>query len=121
MKRANGICISAIKHVASIPADIDQADFKEHAEMLGDGRLGQAEAGSNIADGAFLCSKKSEDVAAARFSDGVERIGGGRGARHEGIIFPYRNMSRGILRPAQGCPEDSSLRLEGQVVRARAG
>src|SRR5882724_5040821 len=65
--------------------------------MLGNGRLLEGESVNNLADGAFFKGEERQDVAAARFCDGVEGVRGGGSAWHGTNIYPYRNMSRTIL------------------------
>src|SRR5882762_3905686 len=65
--------------------------------MLGNGRLFEGESVNNLADGAFFKGEEGQDIAAARFGDGVESVGGGRSSWHEANIYPYRNMSSTIL------------------------
>jgi hypothetical protein len=76
---------------------MDQADVLEDAEMFGNGGLFEGESVHDITDGAFIESEERQYVAAARFGDGVEGVGGGGGAWHGSNIFPYRNMSSDIL------------------------
>src|SRR5882762_6726983 len=65
--------------------------------MLGNGRLFEGESVNNLADGAFFKGEERQDVAAARFCDGVEGVRGGGSAWHGTNIYPYRNMSRTIF------------------------
>ncbi len=98
MKRAERFGFAAVEHVAAVSANGYQADVFEDAEVLGDARLFEAERGDYVAHGALLQGQKREDSSAARFCDSVEGVGGGGSARHGMNIYPYRNMSRGILR-----------------------
>src|SRR5260221_11246927 len=65
--------------------------------MLGNGRLFERECVNNLADGAFFQGDEGQDVAAARFGDGVEGVRGGGSGWHGTNIYPYRNMSSAIL------------------------
>jgi len=98
MKRAERFGFGAVEHVAAVSANGYQADVFENAEVLGDARLFEAERGDYVAHGALLQGQKREDSSAARFCDSVEGVGGGGSARHGMNIYPYRNMSSGILR-----------------------
>jgi hypothetical protein len=97
VKRPNGVGVSVVEHLAALPSHIHQADFKQDAEVLGDGRLREIEIQNDIVYGALLRYEKRKNVAAAGFGHGVEGVGGGGSARHDWIIFPYRNMSSGKL------------------------
>jgi hypothetical protein len=101
MERPDRLGIGAIEHLAAVAADVNEANLEQHAEVLGDGRLRQIECGDDVVYGALLRYEEAENVAAAGFGHGVKGVGGGGGARHEWIIFPYRNMSR-VFFPAQG-------------------
>src|SRR5258708_33035261 len=65
--------------------------------MLGNGRLFERQSIHNLADGAFFRGEEGQDVAAARFGDGVKGVRGGGSAWHGTNIYPYRNMSSTIL------------------------
>jgi hypothetical protein len=67
--------------------------------MLGHGRLSEAEGNGDVADGTLFRTEILENLAAPGFGDRVERIGRGGSARHEPIIFPYRNMSTLVVPP----------------------
>jgi hypothetical protein len=97
MQRLDGLGVRSVEHLATLPPDIHQTDFKQDAEVLGNGRLRQIEAGDDVVYRALLGYEKGENVAATGFGHGVKGVGGCGGARHERIIFLYRNMSRGIL------------------------
>ena len=92
MERPDRLEIGAIKHLTPLSPYIDQADIAEHFEVLRNGRLAQVHHRDDIADGPFARRKVDEDVAPARFRDGIEDVGGGGGARHQEIVFPLRNM-----------------------------
>src|SRR5580704_4807698 len=97
MQRTDGIRVGSVKHVAAVAADADEADVFEDAQVLGDGRLLDAQAVDDFVDGAFLKDEVVQDVAAARFGDRVEGIGGSGGARHEVNIFPYGNICQALF------------------------
>jgi hypothetical protein len=96
----NGVGVGSIKHLSSLPSDIHKTDFEQHPKVLRNRRLGQTQRGDNVIYGALLGDEEGEDVAATRFGDGVEGVGGGGGARHERIIFLYGNMSSVIFGPS---------------------
>jgi hypothetical protein len=93
MQRPNRIGVGAIEHLAAVAAHVNEANFEQYAEVLGDGRLRQLKSGDDVVYGALLRYKEAENVATAGFGHGVKGVGGGGGARHERIIFLYRNMS----------------------------
>jgi hypothetical protein len=97
MQRTDGFGLSSIEHVATVTADGYQSDVFEDAEVFGDARLFESEAGNYVAYRALLQGQKREDSAATRFCDSVEGVGGGGSARHGINIYPYRNMSRNFL------------------------
>src|ERR1700722_11763256 len=99
---ADGVRVGPIKHVAAVAADADEADVFEDAQVLRDRRLLDAEGVDDFVDRAFLKDEVVQDVAAARFGDSVEGVGGCGGARHGSNIFPYGNMSRTIFRSPIG-------------------
>jgi hypothetical protein len=101
VERPDRIGVGAVKHLAAVATNVNQANFEKHSEVLRDRRLREIESGDDVVDGALLRYKEAENVAATGFGHGVKGVGGGGGARHEWIIFPYRNMSRDIF-SAQG-------------------
>ena len=101
MERADGFGVGSIKHVAAIAANVYQANVLENAEVLGDGWLLDAQAVDDLVDGSFLKDEVVQDVAAARFGDSVEGVGGCGGARHEFNIFPYGNICQALF--LRGC------------------
>jgi hypothetical protein len=99
VQRADGFGVGAIKPAPSLAACANESDVAQDAKVLGDGRLRQALSDYDVADRAFLEREVAQDFAAAWFGDGVEGIGGGGGARHEGdITFLYGNMSSEFFR-----------------------
>ena len=89
MQRAKGFRPGAIQHAPAFTAGANEANIAQHAQMLGDGGLLQAQAEDDLADGTFLGREIVEDLTAARLGDGVEGIGSGGGARHgEGLYIP---------------------------------
>ena len=120
MKWADGVRVGPIEHLPSIPTHLDEADVAEYLQVLGHGRLSQAELIDDVTDRSFGSGEENEDVAPSRFGDGVEDVGSRGRTRHDPIIFRIRNMSSPQvgghfgalwvvgdldrrLRPAQGC------------------
>ena len=93
----DGVGVGLVEHLAAIAAHANEADFAEDAEMLGDGRLLEAEGDDDVANGALLEGEIGEDVAAARFGDGVEGVGGGGGTRHGGRIHTHMGICQGEI------------------------
>src|SRR5438094_7070307 len=94
MKRTNRVRVRAIEHLPSVPPGAHEPDVAQHPEVLRHGRLTDSELRDNVGDVTLAWRQVHEDVAALRLSDGVEDVGGRRGARHEReYIFPLRNMS----------------------------
>src|SRR5579859_1646569 len=92
-QRANRHCIDTVEHLSSLPPRFNQTDLAQHLQMLGDGGLLHFHGVDDLADRALLQSEVIEDVAAARFGDGVESVGGCSRSSHDANIFPYQNMS----------------------------
>ena len=95
VERLDGLGIGAVELLAAVAADADEADVAENAEMFGHGGLFEAEAGDDSTDGLLVESEEEEDLAAARFGDSVESVGGGRGARHGGRIHAHMGICQG--------------------------
>jgi hypothetical protein len=68
--------------VATIAANVDQTYILEDAQVFGDGGLLEAESVHDITDRTFVESEKGKYVAAPRFGDGVEGVGGSGSAGH---------------------------------------
>src|SRR5262249_36819671 len=69
-----------------------QAGIPQHLQMLRDGRLRQLERVDDVADRAFVAGEELEDVAPPWFGDGVEGVGGRRGAGHASFIHSDMGM-----------------------------
>src|SRR5262249_53743889 len=96
-ERTNRHSIHSIKHLASLPSNVHEADFLQHLEVLRNRGLLHCESVHDFADRALLHGDVVEDVATARLGHGVESVGGCGCAWHGSNIFPYRNMSRIIF------------------------
>src|SRR5258708_33775540 len=96
VKRADRIRIGLVQDLAAVATAADEAYVAQHAQMLGYGRLFQAEGCDDLPDRALLEGQIVQDVAAAGFGDRVKSVGGGRGSCHEGkYIYLYGHMSTG--------------------------
>jgi len=92
VKRADGFGVSAVENLAAVAASGDETNFAKDAEMFGDRGLLDAESGDDVANGAFLESQEGKNVAAARFGDSVEGVGGCGGARHGRRIHSHMGI-----------------------------
>src|SRR5262245_3960828 len=93
--RPEFLAVQAVHTTPAFPHDADQADFAEHAEVLGDLRLGPADLRDEPGDvtPTLAVGDGAEDLASPRLGDGSERVGGRRRACHARNIFRYGNMS----------------------------
>jgi hypothetical protein len=78
--------------VATVAANVNQADVFEDAEVFRDRGLFEAESVHDISDRAFIDREKGKDIAAARFCDGVEGVGGGGCTRHAERIHAHMGI-----------------------------
>jgi len=109
--------------MATIAANVDQTDVLEDAEVFGNGGLFEAESIHDITDRAFIESEKGEDVAASRFCDGVEGVGGCGGARHRERIHSHMGICQAkilaSLRPEKSATYMAEKRLAELGLRLR--
>ncbi|HET9320335.1 MAG TPA: hypothetical protein VFO27_11175 [Bryobacteraceae bacterium] len=84
---------------------MNQANVFEDAEVFGDGGLCKGESVHDITDWAFIEGEKGKDVAAARFCDGVEGVGGGGCTSHGERIHAHMGI----------CQEKNLRRSEGRI------
>ena len=78
---------------------MNQAHLAQHAQVLGNRRLVEADRDHDVADLAFAYRKKTQNLAPARFGDGIEGVRCGGGSCHEtNNTCLYWNMSREFLR-----------------------
>jgi hypothetical protein len=69
--------VEPIETASASPTDGNQPDAAEDAEVLGDGRLREAEGVDQVSHGVFAAAgEQVDDPPAARFGDGVEDVGG---------------------------------------------
>src|SRR5437016_381327 len=88
--------VRAIELVASVAAHVHQSNITQHPQVLRDRGLRQLESDHDLLDRAFAGGQVLEDLAPARLSDRVERIGCGRCPCHgSNNTYPYGNMSNG--------------------------
>jgi hypothetical protein len=93
----DGLRVRLIEHLAAVASHPNETDLAEYAKVLGNGRLLQAKARDDVAHGTLLRREIAEDVAAARFGDGVKGIGGGGGSRHGQRIHAYMGICKGVF------------------------
>src|SRR5262245_33843108 len=103
----------------SVDPNLHEVDGTQHTEMLRHLRLAEAELFDQVADGRLPGAEGIEEVAPARFGDGVERVGGRGGAGHVGIICRYRNVST-RLSPRAGSMPPTSERGDADEVTVEA-
>jgi GNAT superfamily N-acetyltransferase len=80
----------------------DQLNLAEHAEMLGSAGLSDPQFRRQLQDRTLALFQQLKDVAALRFGDRIERVGGRRGSGHDRIICLYRHASTLAGSPAAG-------------------
>jgi hypothetical protein len=93
VERPDSFRVGSIEHLPTVAPHLDEADFPQYPEMLGDRRLRQVERCNNVADRTGVARQKMEDRPPLRFGDGVEHIRVRGSARHPAIICLYRNVS----------------------------
>src|ERR1700704_1505822 len=101
-----GLGAQPIPAALPVRADLDEAGFPQHLEVLGDSRLAEADARDELGDRPLTVAQEVEDLATGWFRE--RRVG-----RHE-LILPNRNMSatnhecyeplRQLLVPSYGAP-----------------
>jgi hypothetical protein len=74
VKRAYRFSIGPVQFLAALAAHSNQAHVAEHAQVLGDGRLLQAEGCHNLSDGPLDCGKVGQNFPPAGFSNRVESV-----------------------------------------------
>ncbi len=80
-ERGEALGSGGVVGVAAVMAGLDQGGIAEDAEVFGDGRLGDAGVGGEVADGeGAMAGQALEDGAAGRVGEGVEGGGGCSGA-----------------------------------------
>src|SRR5450631_1573988 len=72
-------CIQAVPDLLAIAATGEQVGFFQYREMVRHGRLGHVEALGEVAGGHLAAAQETEDLAAGRIGDCLERFVGGRG------------------------------------------
>jgi len=94
VQRADGRGVGAIETVAAVAADAHKIDMAQYAEVLGDGRLVEADGCDNFAHLVLIVRQKEEDLPAPGLGNRVEGVGGGCCPGHgEDNTCRYRNMS----------------------------
>jgi hypothetical protein len=74
--------------VAALLPDEHEADRPQHAEVLGNPGLAEAEPIDELADGDLARADGVEEIAAARLGDGVEGVGRRWGGEHGRNYIP---------------------------------
>src|SRR5579864_7197186 len=87
--------VGPIEHLAALPTHVDEADIAQNAQVLGDGGLLEAHGIDDLADRAFFEREVVQDIAAARFGDSVESVGGGGSPGHGDNIYSDIGMCQG--------------------------
>src|SRR6476659_2934679 len=102
VNRAKRLRIRAVERPPAVAPRGHQADIPQHLEVLGHRRLLELERVGDLPHRPFLGGNELEDVSAARFGYGVERIRRRRCARHgPTYIFRYGNVSSGAMRAVE--------------------
>jgi hypothetical protein len=92
MEWADGFGVGAVENLTAIATSGDETNLAENAEVLRDGGLFEPEDGDDVADRAFPEREKGKNVAATRFGDSVEGVGGCGGARHGERIHTHMGI-----------------------------
>src|SRR5438270_12241760 len=92
---ANGFGVGAVELLAAMTAHANEPDVAQHAKVLGDGRLLEAEGCDDVSDGPLGAGEVGEDLAAAGLGDSVEGIGGGAGSGHGRRLHAYMGICQG--------------------------
>ena len=96
MEGADGFGVGAVELLAALAAHPDEAEVAQHAKMLGDRGLFEAEGNHDIANGAFSCGEIDQDFAPAGFGDRVEGIGSGACSGHDETLHSYIGICQEI-------------------------
>jgi hypothetical protein len=95
--RLEWLTIQPIHPLPPFVSDRDQAHLSKHPQVLGHLGLSQAQQADEVVDRSLPAGEEIQNLPASGFGDGIERIGSGSCSRHEGIIYPYGNMSTGAI------------------------
>src|SRR4051812_14755050 len=82
VNHAQRVGVGSIEGALAVAPDGDEADIAQHLQVLRRRRLFEPDGVGDLIDRSLLGGNELEDVATARFGNRVERIRGGRGARH---------------------------------------
>src|SRR6516165_5607343 len=81
--------LEAVDTLLAVLEHRHQADLAQHAEVLGDRRLREAQRNDQRSDGQGPAPRQQlDDLPPPGLGDGVEDVGGGWRPRHASIIFP---------------------------------
>jgi len=104
VNRFERLCVRPIQDPPAVAPHGDEVDIPEHVQVFRDRRLLQLQCLGDFADRPFTGGDELENVPAAGFGNGVERIRCGQGAGHALIYtFPYGNMSSAGHNASMGC------------------
>jgi hypothetical protein len=92
MKRPNRVGVGSIELLPPVATQADQIHLSQHAEVLRDGWLRQAQSHNDFPNGALLQHQIAEYFAPPRFGDSIESIRGGRRACHGNTIHSYMGI-----------------------------
>src|SRR5260370_25919201 len=89
VKRAYRIGVGPVQLLAALAAHPDQPHVAQHAQVLGDGGLLQAEGCHNLSDGPLGSGKIAQNLPPAGLSNRVESIRSGARSCHDGTLHSY--------------------------------
>ncbi len=90
MKGFDGLGVGTIENLSAITSHVDETDVAKHAKMLRHRRLCQSQCDDDVSNRTLLRGEVVEDVASARFRNGVEHIRRRRRPSHECNRIPIR-------------------------------
>src|SRR3984957_188294 len=82
VQRPNLFGVGSIKHSATVAANVDETNVQQDTQVFRHRWLPQAHGCHDLSDSVFLESEIVQDLAPARFCDGVESIRCRSGSRH---------------------------------------
>ncbi len=74
VQRPDGYCVHPVKHLATLPVGLHQANTFQNFQVLRNRRLLHLHCVHNLGDGPLLHREIVQDVPAARFCYGVEGV-----------------------------------------------
>src|SRR5688572_9712783 len=88
MNASELIGVGSIHGLPAFTTCRDQPDVAQHLQVLRDRWLIEFQRRGDLRHRMLLAGNELEDVTAAWLGDGIERIRGGRGARHTDLYIP---------------------------------